>query len=143
MESDRFAQSMSGNRSSCVALDIWIESTMNKGSKLKSGWLTFVNNEKQLLSSTQNGNDVNKVRTVMHNHANSKQSMKRKHVDSTCSKIKKDEQAVQDLCACITEFKCDPWNKSTSRCVLFSRAFRLQKRSPLTLNQQRLMVFRH
>jgi len=43
-----FAQSMTGNPYSCVALDIWIESTMNKGSKLKSGWLAILNNEKQL-----------------------------------------------------------------------------------------------
>ena len=38
-EERMFAQSMTGNPYSCVALDIWIESTMNKGSKLKSGWL--------------------------------------------------------------------------------------------------------
>ena len=39
MENCLFAQSMSGNHYSCVALEIWIDSTMNKGSKLKSGWL--------------------------------------------------------------------------------------------------------
>ena len=48
MEDGMFAQSMTGNPYSCVALDIWIESTMNKGSKLKSGWLAILNNEKQL-----------------------------------------------------------------------------------------------
>jgi len=49
MNDGMFAQSMTGNPYSCVALDIWIESTMNKGSKLKSGWLAILNNEKQLL----------------------------------------------------------------------------------------------
>ena len=48
---------------SCVALDIWIEPTMNKGSKLisklKSGWLAIPNNEKQLLSKTRNSKHQN------------------------------------------------------------------------------------
>ena len=37
LEKGMFAQSMTGNPYSCVALQIWIESTMNKGSKLKNG----------------------------------------------------------------------------------------------------------
>jgi len=41
-----FAQSMTRNPYSCVALDIWIESTMNKGSKLKSDWMAILNNDK-------------------------------------------------------------------------------------------------
>ena len=36
----------------------------------------------------------------------------RKHADSTCSKIRKDEQAIQDLGACFIEFKCDPFDLS-------------------------------
>ena len=59
MQDGLFAQSMTGNPYSCVALDIWIESTMNKGSKLKSGWLAILNNEKQLLSNAQNVNNIN------------------------------------------------------------------------------------
>ena len=45
---------------------------MNNGSKLKSGWLAILNNEKQMLSSTGNVKNVNRVRTIMHCHANSK-----------------------------------------------------------------------
>jgi len=45
MESGLFAQSMTGKPYSRVALDIWIESTMNKGFKLESGWLAILNNE--------------------------------------------------------------------------------------------------
>ena len=57
----------------------------------------------------------------MHHHANSKQSMKRKHADSTRSNITKDEQAVQDLCACTTEIKCDPLDQiNKSLCSLQS-----------------------
>ena len=43
MESGLYAQCTSGNPQSCIALDIWIESTMNKGLKLKSGWLSIFN----------------------------------------------------------------------------------------------------
>jgi len=46
MEDSMFAQSMTRNPYSCVALDIWIESTMNKGSKLKSDWMAILNNDK-------------------------------------------------------------------------------------------------
>ena len=44
MESDLFAQARTGNPYSCVALDIWIKSMMDKGLKLKSGWLAILNN---------------------------------------------------------------------------------------------------
>jgi len=64
IEDGMFAQSMTGNPYSCVALDIWIESTMNKGSKLKSGWLAILNNEKQVLSNNRNVNNVNRVRAI-------------------------------------------------------------------------------
>ena len=52
MEDAMFAQSMTGNPFSCVAVNLRIESTMNKGSKLKSGWLAILNNEKHILSNT-------------------------------------------------------------------------------------------
>ena len=44
-----FAQSITGNPYSNMPWDMWIECTMNKGSKLKSGWLSILQNEKQLL----------------------------------------------------------------------------------------------
>ena len=68
-ERGMFAQSMTGKPYSCVALDIWIESTMNKGSKLKNGWLAVLNNEKQLASNIRNVNNLNRFRSVVFNHA--------------------------------------------------------------------------
>ena len=81
MEDGMFSQSMTGNPYSCVALDIWIESTMNKGSKLKSGWLAILNNEKQLLSNTRNVNNINRIRRAVHHHANHRRKGKAKHAD--------------------------------------------------------------
>jgi len=43
---------------------------MNKGFKLKSGWLVILNNEKQLLSNTWNVNNISQVRAADHQHAN-------------------------------------------------------------------------
>jgi len=105
-----FVQSMTGNPYSCVALNIWIESTMNKGSKLKSGWLAILNNEKQLLSKTRNVNNINRVRRAVRHHANRKRQGKGRHADCSLSKMTKDEQAVQDISSCLSEFKCDPFD---------------------------------
>ncbi len=97
MESGMFAQSMTGKAYSCVALDIWIESTI-------------LNNEKQLLSNNRNVNNMNHVRASAHYHADLKKQSKGKHADCSLSKMKKDEQAVQDMSACFKEFQCDPFD---------------------------------
>jgi len=88
IEDGMFAQSMTGNPYSCVALDIWIESTMNKGSKLKSGWLAILNNEKQVLSNNRNVNNVNRVRRAVHHHADRKRLWKAQHADCSSSRMR-------------------------------------------------------
>ena len=45
MRDDLFAQSMTSKPYSCLPLDLWIEMTMNKGSKMKAGWLRILINE--------------------------------------------------------------------------------------------------
>ena len=105
-----FAQSISGNPFSCVALDIWIETTMNKGSKMKAGWLAILKNEKQLLTNSQNANNVNRIRNAVHRHANQTDKKVRKHADCYKPRCKADERAVQDLKACLDEFQCDPFD---------------------------------
>lgn len=106
------AQSMTGKPYSCVAVDIWIKSTMNKRSKLKSGWLVILKNEKQLLSNTQNVNNVKGIRVCVHRHVNLKRQGSRKHADCSPRKMKIDEQSVQDISACLNEFHCDPLDQS-------------------------------
>ena len=44
MAKDLLAQSLIGNPYSCLPLDIWIEMTMNKGSKMKPGWKNILKN---------------------------------------------------------------------------------------------------
>jgi len=95
VEDSMFAQSITGNPYSCVALDVWLESTMNKGSKLKSGWLAILNNEKNsYLSNTRNVNNVNRVGRAVHQHADRKRLWKAQHADCSSSTMRKDEQGV-------------------------------------------------
>ena len=75
-EKGMFAQSMTGNPYSCVALQIWIESTMNKGSKLKNGWRAILNNKKQIASNVCNANNINRIRGIVLNQANQKKRKK-------------------------------------------------------------------
>ncbi|KAG7175326.1 BLOC-1-related complex subunit 6-like [Homarus americanus] len=105
MENGLFAQFMTGKPYSFM----WLESTMNKGSKLESDWLVILNHEKPLLSNTPNIKNVNRVRASVHHHANPNKNADMKHADSAMSKIKIEEKANADLSACLTEFKCDPF----------------------------------
>ena len=115
MERGMFAQSMTGNPYSCVALEIWIESTMNKGSKLKNGWLAILNNEKQLASNVRNANSVNRIRGTVLKHAHHKKIKNVKHADCSKARMKTDEKAIQDISDCFKEFSCGPFELSNTQ----------------------------
>ena len=67
-----FALSITGNLYSSMALCMWTETTMNKGSKLKSGWLSILKNEKQLLGHSRNVNKIARIRAGHNNTAKQK-----------------------------------------------------------------------
>ena len=104
-----FAQSMMGKPYSCLPLDLWIEVTMNKGSKMKAGWLRILKNEQMLLSSVHNANLINRIRACLHAIANMEETSIC-HAENSTSRLKIDEQAMQDLNNCINEFDCDPFD---------------------------------
>ncbi|KAL8563863.1 hypothetical protein ACOMHN_034242 [Nucella lapillus] len=81
-----------------MAWDMWIECTMNKGSKMKSGWLSILQNEKQLLVHSRNVNNVARIRTAYNVMANQEHS-KRLHEECGPKRMREDEQCVQDLVA--------------------------------------------
>ena len=60
-----FAQSLTENPYSALPPDMWIECTMNKGSKLKSGWKRLLRSETGLYTHTKNANNVNAVRHAL------------------------------------------------------------------------------
>ena len=94
--SSSFAQSMTGKPYSSIPWDMWIEMTMNKGSKMKAGWLSILRNEKQLLADTKNVNNIGRIRAALHNQVNRKQ-LSQKHKECAPARMCRDEQAVQDL----------------------------------------------
>ncbi|KAL8591125.1 hypothetical protein ACOMHN_063749 [Nucella lapillus] len=107
-----FAQSITGNSYSNMAWDMWIECTMNKGSKMKSGWLSILQNEKQLLVHSRNVNNVARIRTAYNVMANQEHS-KRLHEKCGPKRMREDEQCVQDLVACMHEFDSSPFDPSS------------------------------
>ena len=61
-----FAQSITGKSYSCLPMDLWIEMTMNKGSKMKAGWKHILKNETMLHTHTRNANYINRIRLSLH-----------------------------------------------------------------------------
>ena len=55
-------------------------------------------------------NNISRVRATIHHRVEFRKEIRIKHADCSPTKIKKDEQAVQHVSACLTEFMCDPFN---------------------------------
>ena len=108
-----FTQSITGNPYSNMAWDMWIECTMNKGSKMKSGWLSILQNEKQLLVHSRNVNNVAQIRAA-HNALANRKEAKRKHTESGPKRMRDDEQCVQNLIACMYEFDAYPFDPAST-----------------------------
>ena len=107
-----FAQSLTGNPYSYLPLDMWIEMTMNKGSKMKAGWKIILKTETMLLSHTRNANFINRIRVSMHKLVESKKANKHIHKENQTGRFKADEKGVQDLANCFVEFECDPFDST-------------------------------
>ena len=90
-------------------LDMIIGVTMDKGSKLKSVWLSILKNKKQLLVHSKNCSNIACIRNAVHRHMGTKQDVY-KHTESSPRKLKEDEQAVHDLLNCMSEFECFPFD---------------------------------
>ena len=78
---------------------------MNKGSKMKAGWLSILRNEKQLMADTKSINKIGRVRAALQYQVNRKQ-LSQKHQECNPVHMCRDEQAVQDLISCFKEFDC-------------------------------------
>jgi len=83
---------------------------MNLNSKLKQGWLQLLQNEKQLFSTTRNANSVARIEAAVKQNLKC-QRRNRRHVECQPARKKKDEQAVQDLQSCMTDFEAEPFDK--------------------------------
>ena len=95
-----------------MAWDMWIECTMNKGSKMKSGWPSILQNEKQLMVHSRNVNNVARIRAA-HNSLATRKAAKRNHTESGPKRMREDEQCVQNLISCMDEFDSFPFNPAS------------------------------
>ena len=92
-----FALSLTGNPYSRLPVDMWIEMTMNKGSKMKAVWENVLKNETVLLSHTRSPNLINKIRISTHKLADSKKANKHVHKENQTRRLKAGEEGFQDL----------------------------------------------
>ena len=65
--SEIFSQSLTGNSYSSQPPDLWIECTMDKGSKMKTGWKRLLKNEIGIHVHVKNANNVSTVRHFLEN----------------------------------------------------------------------------
>ena len=89
-----FSQSLTGKAYSSLLPDLWIECTMNKGSKLKERWKRLLKNGIGLHIHVRNTNNISTVKNFLENHINAIKS-KNKHKESMKSRLRIDEQCVQ------------------------------------------------
>lgn len=75
---------------------------------MKSGWLSILKNEKQLLVHSRNVNNVAQIRAAHNTLANRKEH-KKKHTECSSKRIQQDEQCVQNLVASLDEFDSFPF----------------------------------
>ena len=81
-----FSQSITGKAYSSLPMDLWIEMTMNKGSKMKAGWKQILQNETLLTTHIRNANFVNPLRVSLHKFADMK-TYESKHKENTPRRI--------------------------------------------------------
>ena len=109
--SNHFAQSMTGLPYSCQPLDL-LKTTMNLNLKLKQRWMQLLHNKKQLFATTRDANTITRVKATVQQNLKC-QRHHRKHVECQPARMKKDEQAVQDLLATMQDFDADPFDISS------------------------------
>ena len=94
-----FAESMTGNPYTGQPLYLWIKCT-----KMKAGWLT----------NTRSPNNIIHIRAAMQNHSKSNWN-RRKHTERTPLRLRLDEQVLQDLVACFSEFGSNPFDLTSPK----------------------------
>ena len=110
MKTGMFCASISGRPFSALPFDQWIEMTMNKGSKMKSGWVGFTKNESMLYTHAKTISKIESTRQALHAVANIK-GKDCSHSENSPAKLRLDEKHVQDLSCCIQEWNCDPFDE--------------------------------
>lgn len=109
MKEGMLTASITGKPFSSIPFDQWIEMTMNKGSKMKGGWIGITQNEEALQTNIKIVNKIAKVKVKLHDLAHLKERQY-KHVECSPSRMKKDEEVVQNATGCLQKWNSVPWD---------------------------------
>ena len=107
MKSGLFSASMSGRLFSALPHDQWIEMTMNKGSKMKAGWIGIMHNEEALQVNTKVVNNITKVKESLKEVANI-QKCQYSHTERSPAQMIKDVKTVEILTGTLQEWNANP-----------------------------------
>ena len=91
-----FVLSLTGRPYSAMPLDMWIEVTMNLGSKLKAACLQLLQNEKQLFVTVRNANNITRVQRILEENLQ-KKDRNVKHTECQPARMIADEIAVVNI----------------------------------------------
>ena len=103
------AASMFSQSFSALPHDRWIETTMNKGSKIKGGCIGITQNEEALQTNIKVVNIIAKVKESVKVIADISKR-RYNHIECSLSGMKKDEEAVQGIMKALQEWNSNRWN---------------------------------
>ena len=109
MKAGMFTASLTGKPFSGSPYDQWIERTMNKVSKMKGGWIGITQDEEALQTNVKIVNKITKVQVKLTEIAKLKQRQY-KHIECSPSRMKIDEEAVQNANECLQKWNSVPWD---------------------------------
>ena len=107
MRSGLFSASMFVRPFSPLPHDQWIEMTMNKGSKMKAGWIGIMHNEEALQVNTKVVNNITKVKESLKEVANI-QKCQYSHTERSPAQMIKDVKTVEILTGTLQEWNANP-----------------------------------
>ena len=108
MRSGLFSASMSGRPFSALRHDEWIEMRMNKGSKMKCGWIGITHKE-EALQVNKVINNIKKAKESLKEVANIKKRQY-SHIECSSARMIKDVKTVEILLGTLQEWNANPWN---------------------------------
>ena len=109
MNADLFAASVSGQSFSALPHNQWTEMTMNKGSKMKGGWIGITQIKEALHTNTKVVKINVKVKESVKVIADISKD-RYKHIECSPSRMKKDEEALQGAMKALQEWNSNPWD---------------------------------
>ena len=109
MNAGIFTASLIGKLFSGLSYNQLIEMTMNKGSKMKKGWIRIMQNEEAFQTNIKIINKITKIKVKLKEIATLKQRQY-KHIESSPSRIKNDEEAAQNANENLQKWNSVPWD---------------------------------